>query len=156
VGALPTLDKISSSTFRPLVGGSFFFKVLFTPSLWPFSYLNLFTISCRWSRWSSFIHMMETFVFHHILFAFEACLPRTNMLLISVASLCSMASTFDHIFCFWSNLCSSCKNNLSFETWKVRCATKLLVTLRCTRQGVAYAKFHKASHTWQWNMGPIH
>jgi hypothetical protein len=82
------------------------------------------------------------------------CLAQ-NILLTSVASLCSMASTLGHNLWFWFGLCSSCKNNLSFELWKVKCATKLVGNFGCTHWNVAYVNFHKALRTWQWNMGLI-
>ncbi len=60
-----------------------------------------------------------------------------SMFLISASSLCSMACTSSHTFYLWYGLCSSSRNNISFEVWKVRCATKLMDNFRCSTTHVA-------------------
>jgi len=112
------------------VGFFFFFQVFFTPSSWPLSYSNSFTISGKWFKWISFIHI--TSLWWKPLYFTKCSLPlkhvcfAQNMPLILTINLCSMASTSSYIFCYHSSLWSSYKNNLSFETWKVRCAIKLV------------------------------
>jgi len=63
-----------------------------------------------------------------------------NMLLILVANMCLITSISSCTFCFWFGLWSSCRNNLSFETWKVGCATKLLGNFRVYTLGCSLCK----------------
>jgi len=80
------------------------------------SYLNLFTISSKWSKWAGFIHNASSwrqplYFTKYSLSLRHVCLAHI-MPSIWMASLCSMASTFSHIFCVWSSICSSFRNNL--------------------------------------------
>lgn len=133
---------MSSSTFKSLTDGSFFFFQV--PCSWPFSYSNLFTIFGKWSKWTGFIHTISLWwqPLYFTMYSLplkHVCLTR-NMLLISMVSICSMASTSSHIFCFWSSFYSSHKNNLNFETWKVRYATKLAGKFKMYMSGCGLCK----------------
>ncbi len=101
--------------------------------------------------------MMATPTLYQILFDSKACLFCVKYALILATSLCSMACTSNHTFCFWYGLCSSCRNNINFETWKVRCATQLVHNFNVYILGCGLnAKFCKAPCIWQGNVGPIH
>jgi hypothetical protein len=54
------------------------------------------------------------------------CLGREPKARVATINLCLMAFTSGHTFCFYSSLFSSCINNFSFNTWKVKCTTKLV------------------------------
>ncbi len=122
------------------VGLVFSSQVFFTSSLWPFSYSNLFIIFGKWSKWIGFIHIAslwwQPFYFtKYSLPLRRVCLAR-NMFLILAAILCLTTSICSCTLCFWSSICSSHRNNLSFKTWNVGCATKLIgnfkvYTLKC-------------------------
>ncbi len=71
------------------------------------------------------ILMMATLIFYQISLLLRPICLTQSVPLILVVSLCVMASIYNLIFCFWSNLYSSHKNNLSFKMWKVGYATKL-------------------------------
>lgn len=104
----------------------------------------IFTIFGKCSKWASFIHI--AYLWWQPLFFIRYSLPLKhvrlawNMPLILVVSLCVMASTYGHIFCFWFSFCSSHKNNLSFEMWKVRCATKLTNNFKVYTSGCGLCK----------------
>jgi hypothetical protein len=151
-----------SSTLRLLVDGFFFLfsKFFFTSSLWLFSYSNLFIIFGKWSRWIGFIHIASLwwqplYFTRYSLPLSRVCLAR-NMFSILVAILCLTTLISDCTLCFQSSLCSSHKNSLSFKTWKVRCATKLVGNFKVYTSRCGLVKSHKVLRTWQWNMGLIY
>jgi hypothetical protein len=80
------------------------------------SYLNLFTIFGKWSKWARCIHdaslWCQPLYFSKYSLSLRHVYLAWNMLSISMTNLCSMALTFSHIFCFWSSICSSCINDL--------------------------------------------
>ncbi len=126
------------------VGVFFFFRVLFTPSLLPFFCSNFFTIFGKWLKWTCFIYIaslwLQPLYFTRYYLPLKCVCFMQNMPLISAASSCLMASTFSRTFCFQFGFCSSCRNNLSFKTWKVGCATKLVGNFRVYTSGCGLCK----------------
>jgi hypothetical protein len=114
----------------------------------------------KWSKWTGFIHITslwwQPLYFTKYSFFLKHVYLTWSMRLISMTSLCLKASISNHTFYFWYGFYSSCKNNLNFEMWKVTCATKLTGNFRVYMLDAVYVKFHKALHTWRWNMGLVH
>jgi len=104
----------------------------------------IYTFFGKCSKWASFIHI--AYLWWQPLYFTRYSLPPKhvclawNMPLILMVNLCVMASTYGCIYCFWFSFCSSHKNNLSFEMWKVGCATKLTNNFKVCTLGCGLCK----------------